>query len=203
MDTKTAEEVFEHFRAVVDLIRVRYKQPKIIIAELTPRTDNRDEQVKECNILIQQFVNDNEFLFLAKHGNLRTVDDRHYHDAKHITNFAVPIYVSNIKRALKTAYGIYRQNNRFGGGRLPADDQDNRHQDNRHRREQQNNRGRGNRGNRGRSRGRGRGTFGGRGGYNRGGGRPNNDGRGFNFQNEFEKFKLEIINIIGANRKNW
>ena len=52
IDTKSAEEVHEQAKKVVELIKVRYGNPKIVFAELTPRHDERDSIVIDCNTLI-------------------------------------------------------------------------------------------------------------------------------------------------------
>jgi hypothetical protein len=103
------------------------------------------------------------------------------------------LYVSNIKKALREAYGQRRHNNN--------NDERQFHQQNDNLQHNFRNR----RGGRGYSSGRnnwsGRGSTGrgfrGRGNHSRDGGGGGRGGRDFDFQNEFEKFKLEIINIVG------
>ena len=117
VDVKSAEEVFEQLQVVIDLIRSKYGETKIVIGELTPRKDERDEQVKRCNELIKTLTDEHNYLFLAKQQRLRTSDWRHYRDDKHITKFAAPLFVSSLKNALRDAYGIPRRtpenHNRF------------------------------------------------------------------------------------------
>ena len=71
VDRKSGEEVFNKLREVVDLVRDRYEQPKIILAELTPRMDDRDAEVKNCNVLIEQYVKDKDYLFSCPVENSR------------------------------------------------------------------------------------------------------------------------------------
>ena len=166
----------------VDVIRNRFPDTKIIVSEIPPRTDDRDEEVKKCNVLINEFVGAWDFLYVVNHAKLRTPDGRNYRDAKHITTYAAPLFVSNLKRPMRTVLG--RAKHRFsyptysdrgsgrgrGGGRGGG-------------------RGRG-RGHDGRGRG-GRGSWGrDRGNHNQGGGAR------FNIRDEFEKFKMELMDIV-------
>ena len=194
VDILSAQEVQKQLEKVVNVIDFKYGQPKIVIGELTPRMDDRDEEVIKCNQLIKEYTEANDRLFLAKQEKLRTQDGRHYHDTKPITKYAVPIFISSLKTALRAARGIEQHqqqqdrarpyNSRghtFGGGR-----------------------GRGGYGDDGGYWGRG----GGRGGVQRGGGRGGRGGvrgggrgrgglnGGFDFRDEFEKFKTEVRNII-------
>ena len=181
----------QQLKTLVYLLVRRYGQPKIVIGELTPRNDELDERVKECNELLKQYTDENEYLFLAKQEKLRTLDWRHYYDVKHITQYAVPIFVASLKNALRAACGIRQQ------------DQPQRHI---YRRGDHNNNnirgGLQNRGGVGRGNGRGRGGWGGRG---RGRGQHGHGGfdRGgrLDFRDEFEKFKLEIRNLITTQRE--
>ena len=168
-----------------------------MIGELTPRLDDRDQEVIRCNTLIAQYVRENHDLILAKNSKLRTIDGRHYNDEKHITKFSIAILISSLKRGMRAALGIKYTQTGFGDSQFDR------------------NTGRWDREGHGRGRGRGwgrghNGNFrGGRGGRGRGGhggssfhlnnnhGGPN---RGFvNFREELEKFKMEIRQIISAN----
>ena len=115
IDTKSVEEVSDQVKKVCDLIRTRYGNPKIILAEITPRMDEKDAQVIECNTLINEYIESTDYISVAKHSRLRTPDGKHYHDDKHITKYAVAIFCASLKRALRTAYGI--QTNEFSSDR--------------------------------------------------------------------------------------
>ena len=94
-----------------ELIKERYGNPKIIISEITPRNDENDPLVIECNQTIKTYVESNEHIFLAKQSGLRTDDGRHFQDEKHITKYAVPIFCASLKRTLRHAYGIRPKDN--------------------------------------------------------------------------------------------
>ena len=79
---------------------------KILISEITPRKDNKDKDVSECNRLLASICSEDENIFLINHDNLR---DRNYsklYDTKHIRYWAIWLRVSNIKQMLRKAYGI-------------------------------------------------------------------------------------------------
>ena len=74
VDTKPATEVLAQIEKVVDLIKSRYGNPKIILAELTPRKDERDTEVVSCNTLINEYIEATDNVFGAKLNKLRTTD---------------------------------------------------------------------------------------------------------------------------------
>ena len=106
IDHKTAEEVFHQLQIVVNLLREKDNNPKIIISEVTPRIDEKDEEVKKCNDLIDAYASSYDYIFLAKQSNLRSEDNHMFSDTKHITRYATPVFVSNIKKTLREAYGL-------------------------------------------------------------------------------------------------
>ena len=66
----------------------------------------RDTEVIKCNTLIRDWSKHQTDVFLAIHSNLRDPGWSMFRDAKHITKDAIPRFASNIKRALRSAYGI-------------------------------------------------------------------------------------------------
>ena len=190
IDTQSAEEVLLQIQQNVNLLRERFHETKIVISEIPPRTDDRDEEVKKCNVLINGYVDDHDFLLVVNHAKLRTADGRNYRDAKHITNYASPLFVANIKRPMRMALG--RAKHRF-----PYPNEEDAAGDG--------NRGRGRGRGRGRAydQGRGGGRGGGRGrGYRGGRGSWGNNNRGrdnggrFDIREEFDKLKTELMTII-------
>ena len=93
-------------------MREKYEDIKFILCEITPRGDARGEEVIEINRIIARYTQDKTYIFLTKHSNLRTEDKRHFSDNKHISLHAAPIFVSNIKKSLRQAYGIIKPNGR-------------------------------------------------------------------------------------------
>ena len=56
LDTKSAEDVVQQLRNLIQLLDGKYDQPKFVINEITPRLDEKDGEVKKCNALIKQFT---------------------------------------------------------------------------------------------------------------------------------------------------
>ena len=112
IDRANGEEVFENLRDNVMLLSSKYDGIKIIISELTPRTDERDEEVNTCNILINELASSSDNIFVANHQELRDnkemfiVDERHH---KHIAQNKIGRFVVNLKKALCEAHGTTYQ----------------------------------------------------------------------------------------------
>ena len=97
----------------------------MILSEITPRWDDKDIEVKKCNEIIGSRASELNFVYLAKHDNLRNGSGRMYSDVKHIKRDSVPVFVANIKNALRKAYDMptptyrnnqYRNRNTFSHG---------------------------------------------------------------------------------------
>ena len=186
LDTKCAEEVIAQMKLVIELIRMKHGQPKIIINEATPRHDDRDDEVKHYNELLKDYVDQHDFLFLSKQSKLRTSDWRHYLDEKHITHYAIPIFVASLKRTMRLAYGMDPNGRRGDNNNFNRSDTQRYSSD----------RGRGGRGG-----GRGRGGRGGRGGNSGRGGFRHGGITGdvnFDYRGEFEKFKTEMRTLVAG-----
>ena len=69
--------------------------------------------MKKCNDIISTYVASTDFIVLAKHSNLRSGDGHMFADVKHITREAIPIFVSNMKHALREAYGLHKNVNNY------------------------------------------------------------------------------------------
>ena len=78
---------------------------KFIHSEVTPRMDHLDRRVKEVNELLSQYAMGNDQIFLVRNSNLRNPDN-YFTDGKHLKHAIIPRFASNIKRALRSAYGI-------------------------------------------------------------------------------------------------
>ena len=106
LDSNTAEEVFHQLRTVVEMLRIKYDNPIITLGEITPRAEDKDEEVIKCNDMIREFAATKDYIFVAKHSNLRTDDYRLFSDTKHVKRQSIPIFVSNLKKALRLAHGM-------------------------------------------------------------------------------------------------
>ena len=105
IDKKSGEEVFLEIQENVKLLRTKYPNIKIILCEVTPRKDERDQQVMECNRLIHEYASKDENIFIADHSNLRENSYAMLKDTKHVSEYKIGMFVVNIKKALCAAYG--------------------------------------------------------------------------------------------------
>lgn len=106
IDNKSAEEIAEEFKNIIQLLKNKYIGIKIIISEITPRKDGKDKDVIECNRILADICNGDENVFLISHENLRDSSYSKLYDTKHIHYRAIGLFVSNIKQTLRKAYGI-------------------------------------------------------------------------------------------------
>ena len=104
--TRTPEQVSEHLRAILHTMRKKLKEVQIIVSEITPRNDNKDDDVIRCNELINSMCADKDYITIVQHSNLRNDNWSLHEDAKHISKAAIPRLVSNVKRALRKAFGV-------------------------------------------------------------------------------------------------
>ena len=58
LDQKNHEQVFGEMVTILDQIRNKYKNNKFIISEITPRNDNRDNEVKCFNSVLVNYAED-------------------------------------------------------------------------------------------------------------------------------------------------
>ena len=108
LEKDTTHQLFTKISKFVQRVWDRYPEVKFILSEVTPRTDYIDARVKETNVLLQQFAQSYDAIFLTKNSNLR--DSRNFFpDGKHLKHDIIPLFVSNIKRALRAAYGMKKE----------------------------------------------------------------------------------------------
>ena len=104
LDTKEPTQVADDLKAIIADLKIKFTGIKIIISEITPRKDI-DETVIECILMIANLRNDVD-VFLVEHNNLRDETFTMMHDNKHIHRRAIPLFASNIKKALRKPYGL-------------------------------------------------------------------------------------------------
>ena len=112
IDTKDGQTVADDLYKEVETIRTKAPHVKVVLSEVTPRQNSRDNEVIECNKQLETFSSSDTNITLATHSNLRypemfrsKTDDKHFHQNKS------GILASNIKRALRQALGIQNERN--------------------------------------------------------------------------------------------
>ena len=105
-DDKCAEEIIEEFKNTIHLLKTKYDGIKIIISVITPRKDDKDKVVIECNRILSSICKDESNVYLISHDNLRDDTYSNLYDTKHIHYRAVGLFVTNIKQEMRKAYVI-------------------------------------------------------------------------------------------------
>ena len=103
--SKTPHEYFTSVHKFVENVWLRYPDVKIVLSEVTPRMDHVDTRVKEANVLLRQYAQGFDNIFLTLNSNLRNPDN-YFDDGIHLKHHIIPRFAANIKRALRAAYGI-------------------------------------------------------------------------------------------------
>ena len=47
---KIVEQASHQLQTVINLLRKKYNNPKVILGEITPRTECKDEEIKMCRL---------------------------------------------------------------------------------------------------------------------------------------------------------
>ena len=103
--SKTPHEYFTSVHKFVENVWLRYPDVKIVLSEVTPRMDHVDTRVKEANVLLRQYAQGFDNIFLTLNSNLRNPDN-YFDDGIHLKHHIIPRFAANIKRAPRAAYGI-------------------------------------------------------------------------------------------------
>lgn len=106
IERKSGRHVHDEFLDVISFIRQEYPTVKIILSQITPRTDERDNEVRACNCLIETNMSQLDYITVVNHDYLRNANGSYYYDEKHIHKNAIWRFAANIKRGLREAYGI-------------------------------------------------------------------------------------------------
>ena len=104
IDHMGGKDVFEEVKKNINSLKTKFPDIKVILAELTPRKNEKDVDV--CNQLLREYALSDDQVFLASHENLRANKNDFLVDNKHISRKKIGVFVVNLKRALCQAYGI-------------------------------------------------------------------------------------------------
>ncbi len=116
IDDDSGVDVASRISELVNMTHHLYPDVKVTLNEITPRNDNLDEQVIECNKGLLNLDKENQHVFLAKQSNLRDETYSFFHDDKHVKRNKIGRYASNLKTALRKAYGIeHPRRTNYGG----------------------------------------------------------------------------------------
>ena len=105
LDTEDPTTVFNNIRGLVSQLAERYPQIKVIIAEITPRMDDKDPMVIATNDMINEYAQNSNQIYVIKNSNLRDPYYFYRGDSKHIRKACIGRFAANIKYTLRLAYG--------------------------------------------------------------------------------------------------
>ena len=88
---------------VVNVIKGKCPNIKIIVSHVTPRKDELHAEVKICNEMMNKSISRLDNVFLVIHENLNY---SMLYDNKHIKKESIRHFARNIKVALRKAYGM-------------------------------------------------------------------------------------------------
>ena len=84
LDTKNHDQVFGEMQILVDEIRSKFHGIKLIINELLPRNDHRDNEVQKFNHVLGEYVKLHADLTVVSQQNMRDPTFSMFYDAKHM-----------------------------------------------------------------------------------------------------------------------
>lgn len=107
-DTKTGKNIHKEITEIITRLRIDHHNLKIILCELTPRCDDRDVEVIDCNKLLYESYKHDDKIFIVEHSNMRDVSHSMFSDTKHVSQVAVGRFAANLKKGLRAAFGVSR-----------------------------------------------------------------------------------------------
>ena len=113
IETKTANQVYKEITEIIDILKSKYPGIKIIICEVTPRADEKDDDVIICNRMLNEYAPRVDNLFIVNHSNLRDENYSLFSDTKHVKERCIPKLAKNIKIGLRQAYYGKQNENRY------------------------------------------------------------------------------------------
>ena len=105
IDTHKPDNIAEEYKDIISLLKEKYPEIKIIASEITPRNDDKDKDVITFDKLLGDICKSMENMYLVDHSNIRDSTYSLLFDDRHIHKKAIRLFVSNIKKGLRKAYG--------------------------------------------------------------------------------------------------
>ena len=100
IDDKDHKQVFQETEMLINQLRNKYPGIKMIISELIPRKDNRNDEVEAFNSLLGKYASKYGDITVARHANLKDATWSMHYDEKHIKKNKIPKFAANIIRAI-------------------------------------------------------------------------------------------------------
>jgi hypothetical protein len=100
-DKRSGQEVANELGQIVNRIKVEHPHTKLVISEATPRQYHRDQEIKICNQILHEQLDQMPGVAVAVQSGLRDGNWTLYDDDKHIKREKINIYAGNIKSAMR------------------------------------------------------------------------------------------------------
>lgn len=105
LDSKSGADVADELVRLVNRIKLKYPSANVIVSEITPRNDIRDQEVYKCNEVLNATLREMPSVFLVEQSNLRDGTWSMYHDTKHVKKSCIATFASNLKKGIRMSYG--------------------------------------------------------------------------------------------------
>ena len=126
IDTMDGTSVADDLINIVEKMRHLYPALKIILSEVTPRSQYRDDHVQCCNAKLRATLGKKDNITLGFHSNLRDPSWAFHKDDKHFAQISISKFAANIKVALRKSIGISTNKFNKSGRKRDSNNNDNR-----------------------------------------------------------------------------
>ena len=106
IDYLPGSKVHEEIISLIQFIKQKYPNIKIVLNHLTPRKDDLDSEVIKCNYLLDESIRNLKDVFIVNQNSLRDDNYSKLYDNKHIKKSEIRHFVANIKGILRLAHGM-------------------------------------------------------------------------------------------------
>ena len=96
LENKHYLQVWDEMKQLLDDVRRRFPGVKLIVSELLPRNDTKDEEATCFNTVLKSYAERYTDITIAIHSNMRDPKFFMFYDAKHIRENNVPRFAKNL-----------------------------------------------------------------------------------------------------------
>ncbi|KAL9978806.1 hypothetical protein ACROYT_G016370 [Oculina patagonica] len=119
--TDDATTISNKLTEVIFLTKSQFPTAKIVVSEITPRSDELNGKVEQTNVQLRSALENVENVYVVSHGNIK--EKNCFHDAKHLSRtVGIPKLASNIIRGIRLAKGLTSPANKRKAKRQKRDD---------------------------------------------------------------------------------
>lgn len=121
IESQSIERFSLNMKHIVTKFRSKYPDAKILVSEITPRMDDLNPKVKECNAHLKVVLKGDPQVYVIYHNFLD--NDELFYDMKHIKKEFINRLAGNLKKALRRVLGIYNPMYNRNNHKLQIDNQ--------------------------------------------------------------------------------